>query len=101
MEQDHCAGQSGADISGPLAILGYNLVGDRSGAMLVGPPKVQPSNVLGVSSTDLRIDPVLRDNGGSARPHNWTHALLPGSPAIKRPDDNEHFCDIGAYESSP
>ena len=119
---------TGHDIAGHLTTLGYNLVGDRSGAMLLGPSKVQSTDMLGVSLTDLGIDPMLRDNSGSARPHTWTHALLPGSPAIdaiplqycqvkgifnsrsrmytdqrgmKRPDGNEQFCDIGAYESSP
>jgi hypothetical protein len=70
------------DIAGSLASLGYNLVGDRSGATFLGSPKVQSTDVLGVSLTNLRIDPKLRDNGGSAKPHTWTHALLPGSPAI-------------------
>jgi len=112
---------TGPDIAGHLTTLGYNLVGDRSGATLLGPPKLQSTDVLGVSLTDLKIDPVLRDNGGSTKPHTLTHALLPGSRAIdaiplaachpngittdqrgiKRPDDNEHFCDIGTYESSP
>ncbi len=104
------------DIAGSLASLGYNLVGDRSGATFLGSPKVQSTDVLGVSLTDLGIDPKLRDNGGSAKPHTWTHALLPGSPAIdlippeacmmfkvfndqrgvKRPQGKG--CDSGAYE---
>jgi hypothetical protein len=70
------------DIVGSLTSLGYNLVGDRSGATLLGSPKVQSTDALGVSLTNLLIDPKLRDNGGSVRPHTWTHALLPGSPAI-------------------
>jgi hypothetical protein len=76
-------------------------------------------NGIGVSSTDLRIDPMLRDNGGSAHPHTWTHALLSGSSAIdlippdvcmsikvesdqrgvKRPQGKG--CDSGAYEYVP
>ena len=119
--------RTGPNIAGRLTTLGYNLVGDRSGATFLGSPKVQSTDMLGVSSTDLKIDPMLRDNGGSVRPHTWTHALLPGSPAIdaiplqdcqvkailnsrsrmytdqrgmKRPDENESACDIGAYESS-
>jgi hypothetical protein len=119
---------SGPDIAGRLTTLGYNMVGDTSGATFLGSPKVQSTDMLGVSSTDLIIDPVLRDNGGSTNPHTRTHALLPGSPAIdaiplqycqvqgifnsrsrmytdqrgmKRPDGNESACDIGAYESSP
>ncbi len=107
-----------------LASLGYNLVGDRSGATFLGSPKVQSMDMLGVPSTVLKIDPMLRNNGGRTK----TYALLPGSPAIdaiplqycqvkdifnsqsgmytdqrgmKRPDENESACDIGAYESSP
>ena len=103
---------------GRLTTLGYNLVGDRSGATFLGSPKMQSTDMLGVSSTDLKIDPVLRDNGGSTKPHTFTNALLPGSPAIdkippdachvngistdqrgvKRSDVNESSCDIGAYE---
>ncbi len=106
------------DISGSLTTLGYNVVGDRSGATFLGSPKQQSTDVLGVPSTALRIDPILRDNGGSAQPHTWTHALLSGSPAIdlippeacrmfkvfndqrgvKRPQGKG--CDSGAYEYS-
>ena len=113
-----------SDIVGHLTTLSYNLVGDPSGATFLGSPKVESTDVLGVSSIDLRIDPMLRDNGGPTK----TFALLPGSPAIdaiplqycqvqgilnsrsgmytdqrgmKRPDGSEQFCDIGAYEASP
>ncbi len=113
------------NIAGPLTTLGYNLVGDRSGAMFLGSPKMESTDVLGVSFSDLKIDPILRDNGGLTKPHTFTHALLLGSPAIdkiplqycqvkdifndrsrmyidqrgiKRPDGNESACDIGAYE---
>ena len=119
---------TGPNIAGRLTTFGYNLVGDRSGATFLGSPKVQSTDLLGVSSTHLKIDPLLRDNGGSTKPHTRTHALLSGSPAIdaiplqdcqvkgifnsqsrmytdqrgmKRPDGNESACDIGAYESSP
>jgi len=118
----------GQDVAGNLTTLGYNLVGDRSGATFLGSPGVQSTDVLGVSSTDLKIDLMLRDNGGSSERHTLTLALLPGSPAIdaiplqycqvkgifdsrshiytdqrgvKRPGGNENMCDIGAYESSP
>jgi hypothetical protein len=67
---------------------------------------------------DLKIDSLLRDNGGLTTPHTFTHVMFPGSPAIdkiplaachpkgistdqrgtKRPDENESACDIGAYE---
>ena len=60
-----------------------------------------------VPSTSLTLPP-LADNGGST----WTHALLPGSPAIDAGDDaacpstdqrdvarpQGLHCDIGAYE---
>jgi predicted outer membrane repeat protein len=110
---------AGPDVAGQLASSGYNLVGDRSGATFLGSPKMQPTDVLGMPSSDLKIDPLLRDNGGSARPHTWTHALLPESPAIdltppeacrmfkvfddqrgvKRPQGKG--CDSGAYEYVP
>ena len=109
---------TGPDIEGAL-LAGYNLVGDDSGATFLGSPKLQSTDVLGVSLTKLGIDPVLRDNGGSVRPHTWTHALLPGSPAldlvppdvcmmfkvyndqrgVKRPQGKG--CDSGAYEYVP
>ncbi len=106
------------DIAGPLTTLGYNLVGDRSGATFLGPSNILSTDVLGVPLTKLGIDPVPRDNGGSAKPHTRTHALLPGSPAIdlippdvcmmfkvfndqrgvRRPQGKG--CDSGAYEYS-
>jgi hypothetical protein len=110
---------TGPDIAGRLTTLGYNLVGDRSGATFLGSPKMQSTDKVGASSTALGIDPLLRDNGGSAKPHTWTHALLPGSPAIDLipPDVCMMFkvfndqrgvrrplgkgCDGGAYEYSP
>src|SRR5260370_9612057 len=123
---------SGRDIAGRLITLGYNLVGDRSGTVLhlsnlLDLPENQRTDIVGVSYTALKIDSMLRDNGGSAQTHTRTHALLLGSPAIdviplqycrkfiedifyglsriytdqrgmKRPDENESACDIGAYE---
>ncbi len=109
---------TGPDIVGPLTTLGYNLVGDRSGATFLGSPKQQSTDVLRIPLTKLGINPLLRDNGGLARPHTQTHALLPGSPAIglippdacmmfgvfndqrgvRRPQGRG--CDSGAYEYS-
>jgi len=111
---------TGLDISGTLTSDGYNLIQDTSGATFT-PNKQHHTDVSAGLHIDLGIDPILRDNGGSTEPHTLTLALLPGSPAInaiplaachpngittdqrgiKRPEDNEHFCDIGAYESSP
>lgn len=61
---------------------------------------------------DVKLDPALRDNGGSTQ----THALLPGSPALDagsnrlcpssdqrgspRPADLRDPCDAGAYEGA-
>ena len=63
-----------------------------------------------ISNTDPLLGP-LQDNGG----RTWTHALLPGSPAINQgtnstcPATDQRgiarpqmgICDIGAYELEP
>jgi hypothetical protein len=63
-----------------------------------------------ISATDPLLGP-LQDNGGST----WTHALLPGSPAINHGTNSgcpaidqrgivrpkSGICDIGAYEFAP
>ncbi len=112
---------TGPDISGRLTTDGYNLIQNLSGATFVDLHNMHSTDISGDKFPNLGIDPMLRDNGGSTKPHTLTHALLPGSPAIdaiplvachpngntadqrgvKRPDENEQFCDIGAYESSP
>jgi serine/threonine protein kinase len=101
---------TGPDIAGKFTSDGYNLIQDVAGATFTA----NPSDVSANPSTDLKIDPQL--SGQSPQ----THVLLPGSPAIdriplaaclidgittdergmKRPDDNETACDIGAYESA-
>ena len=110
---------SGQDISGKLTSDGYNLIQSFSGATFA-PNKQHHTDLSGDKFPNLGIAPALRDNGGLAKPHTFTLALLPGSPAIdkiplaachvngiatdqrgmKRPDDNENTCDIGAYESA-
>ena len=70
------------DVSGNLTSLGYNVIGNLSGATLLGSPTVLTTDKKGVSTDALKIDPHLQDNGGLVQPHTWTHALLPGSPAI-------------------
>jgi hypothetical protein len=108
-----------------LTSYGYNLFQDNSGATFDPATRTQHGTDKSLSLNDLTklfADPVgLRDNGGPT----WTYALAPGSPAIdavplqychvpgilnsrsrmytdqrgmKRPDDNESACDIGAYE---
>jgi len=101
------------DVEGPLISDGYNLIQDVSGAIFI-PNKQHFTDVSVNALADMRIDPAL---SGSL---TQVLALLPGSPAIdqipldaclvngistdqrgvKRPDGNEHTCDIGAYESS-
>ena len=102
------------DIVGTLTTDGYNLIQNFSGATFDDPLNKHSTDISGVITGNLGIDPVLRDNGGPTK----TLALLPGSPAIdeipldachangitadqrdvKRPDGNESACDIGAYE---
>ncbi|TMC23062.1 MAG: TIR domain-containing protein [Chloroflexi bacterium] len=105
----------GPNIAGKFTSNGYNLLQDLSATF---PP--QSTDVLLSANADLKIDAVLRDNGGLTTPHTFTHALLPGSPAInaipldachidgistdqrgmRRPDAQNYGCDIGAYEST-
>jgi hypothetical protein len=102
---------TGPDISGDVSSQGYNLIQSVSGATIQNDGF--GNNIVG-SSPKLGA---LQSNGGPAR----THALQYDSPAIdqiplracrltgistdqrgvKRPDDNEQFCDIGAYEYAP
>jgi hypothetical protein len=42
------------------------------------------TDLSGGNFPHLGIDPLLRDNGGLAKPHAFTYALLPGSPAIDK-----------------
>jgi len=94
------------DGSAVFASLGYNLTNSGAGT---------PFTVTGdLTNTNPLLGP-LQDNGGST----WTHALLPGSPAIDRipfgtngcgtsittdqrsqprPIPTGGKCDIGAYE---
>jgi len=85
---------------------GYNLIGNTAGCTILGDP----------TGNLLNVDPLLgplQDNGGST----FTHALLPGSPALNAgvcteasgatvttdqrgyPRPAGPACDIGAYES--
>ena len=64
---------TGPDASGTVRSLGYILIGDTSGAMILG----------ATIGNQLNVDPLLgplQDNGGPTK----THALLPGSPAIDK-----------------
>jgi hypothetical protein len=72
------AGRSGGNIfniDGTVTSIGYNLSSDNGGGYLTGP------------GDQINTDPVLgplQDNGGPT----FTHALLPGSPAIDAGDPN-------------
>ena len=103
------AGASGENIfnnSGTVTSLGYNLSSDDAGGYLTGP------------GDQINIDPLLgplQNNGGPT----FTHALLPGSPAIDAGDPNfspppsidQRGCpfdrvfngriDIGSFETQP
>ena len=103
------AGASGENIfndGGTVTSLGYNLSSDNAGGYLTGP------------GDQINTDPLLgplQNNGGPT----FTHALLPGSPAIDAGDPNFtpppsndqrdcHFdrvfngrIDIGSFETQP
>ena len=108
----------GPDIVGMLTSYGYNLFQGNSGVTFDPTTRMQHGTDKTLSVNDLTklfADPVgLRDNGGPTK----TYALAPGSLALdqipldachvnsittdqrnmKRPDDHENACDIGAYE---
>jgi hypothetical protein len=74
------AGNSSSDISGVLTSMGFNLIQDTNGCTITGN---QTGNIYGAAPL---LGP-LQDNGGPT----WTHALLPGSPAI----------DAGSSQGAP
>ena len=101
------AGASGENIfndGGTFTSFGYNLSSDDGGGYLKGPGDQ--------IDTDPLLGP-LQDNGGPT----FTHALLPGSPAIDAGDPNFHpppfndqrgcprvingRIDIGSFERQP
>jgi hypothetical protein len=104
----------GPDIAGAIITGGYNLIQHMSGYTLADPSNLHFTDLSGMPLDEIRIDAMLRSNGGNTQ----THALLPGSPAIdiiplnachingistdqrgmKLPDGNEDACDIGAFE---
>jgi hypothetical protein len=92
---------------GTFTSLGYNLTNSGAGTPFTATTDLTNTNPL--------LGP-LQDNGGAT----WTHALLPGSPAIDRiplgvngcgtslttdqrgqprPGTFTHLCDVGAYEA--
>jgi transcriptional regulator with XRE-family HTH domain len=111
---NHAQAGIGPDIAGLLSSDGYNLISQVSGTVFVNPLEKHHTDLSGVRFTDLKMDPLLKENGGPTQ----THALFPGSPAIdfipaeaclvkgissdqrsmRRPDGQERRCDIGAYE---
>ena len=97
------------DVSGAIYSLGYNLIGDATGATITGDTA---TNLVGAAASPLNLG-ALVDNGGATQ----TIALLPGSVAINAgdpafvppPDYDQRGAgfprvingriDIGAYES--
>jgi fibronectin-binding autotransporter adhesin len=96
----------GRDLFAGFCSLGHNLIGDGSyGFTNTGPGDIAGSN----APINPLIGP-LADNGGPT----WTHALLPGSPALDAGDDAlagtdqrgrprraGARVDIGAFEYGP
>jgi CSLREA domain-containing protein len=99
------SGSSAPDCSGTLTSQGYNLIGTSTGCTVAAVGGDQVGN--DASPIDPKLGP-LQDNGGPT----FTHALLPGSPAIDAgdnltcsPKDQRGLvrpegvaCDIGAVE---
>jgi hypothetical protein len=114
---DNHATHAGSEIAGVLTSDGYNLIQDISG--ITFDPLALRQHLTDRTVNDFTsvfaVPMELRDNGSPTR----TLALAPGSPALdaiplatchingittdqrgmKRPDGNELFCDIGAYEA--
>jgi hypothetical protein len=67
------AGNGAIDVYGVLHSMGYNLIQNTNGCTISGD---QTGNIYGVAP----LLGALQDNGGPT----WTHALLPGSPAIDK-----------------
>lgn len=94
---------AGADTTGVIDSLGYNLIGDMSGTTITG---TLTGNILNVSA---RLAPL--GNYGGSMP---THALIQNSPAINVGDPTNSFAidqrgsqrviggraDIGAFEQN-
>jgi uncharacterized repeat protein (TIGR01451 family) len=109
--------QSGGnhDCFGAFTSLRYNLIGKNTGCIPSFPPGNPNGNNDFVGTGAIPLDPILGPltyNGGDT----WTHALLPGSPAIDSvpvvsctlttdqrgvPRPYGMACDIGAYERFP
>jgi Novel STAND NTPase 1 len=70
---------AGPDILGALTSQGYNLIQNTKDTTFA-PSQLHGTDLLQVASTDLGIDPLLRNNDGSTQ----THALFSGSVAIDR-----------------
>ncbi len=78
---------NGPDVNGPLTSQGFNLVGDSTGAAIT---PAQFSDQLGPPGTPINpLLGTLKDNRGPT----WTHALLPGSPALDKGDSGGYTTD--------
>jgi hypothetical protein len=99
-------------IMGTFTTEGYNLIQKSTGTTFADPDKIHHTDIIVTSSIDANVDSQL-----SGKPPQF-HILLASSPAIdyiplaachvnsittdqrgmRRPDENESACDIGAYE---
>ena len=93
---DNFASGGSDDIHALGLIVSYSLIGNKSGTLLAEHPVGSPDangNLIGGPANGV-IDPLLgplADNGGLLLPDGtkmFTHALLPGSPAIDAGDPN-------------
>jgi hypothetical protein len=108
--------RTGSDIAGALTSGGYNLIQDVTDATFTSSKQKSTDRVVKDLTQVFGAHATLQDHGGPTR----TYALLSGTgdPALdqiplaachsngittdqrsmKRPDENEDRCDIGAYE---
>ena len=119
---------SNSNIAGLIWSRGYNLFQNVSLSTNFYSSNVHTTDLKVYTSTNLWISPVLRKNGGLTQTHDlrpgspaidfiplnvWNNVITTyigyylslvsfatDQHGMKRPDDNEPFCDIGAYESS-
>jgi chitodextrinase len=111
------AGNSGSDVSEDtdppvqrFASLGYNVIGLAGNNVDFTQEFTQTQDMTNVVSP--LVAPLANNGGGPSTGSGWTHALLPGSPAIDHagmtclatdqrgiPRPQGAACDSGAYES--
>jgi len=96
---DHVNGATNSFVSN-----GYNRIGNGNATNAFSPPTDHPTDQASVTPAQIKLDPILKNNGGPT----FTHALLSGSVAINAGGsapavDQRGFSrvgapDIGAFE---